>query len=409
MRRRLVHVALGSTLLVVSLVVALAAVEIVLRGFYPLGGEPPIHEFDPVLGGRMRPNVDLVHVWDNHENVTSIRTNELGLRSHSLPAPKAPNELRILLLGDSYTFGYGVGDDDTFASLLERRLNERDDGSRRHVVVNAGVSSYGTAQALLQYEAVGRTFEADVVVLNFFVGNDLQDNLCLSLRSLRPTKVVPCFGLRDGRLVQVSRPEPPPKRTPPGGVLAPALAAWRELQVTKLVQQRATPLLMDNPHVLRLLSRLGIDVTPGYLPHVVAGWYVSPHADEGWAVTQALLARLAAEVRADGARFLVTIIPSRAQVLPAFASVLPVLYPGERAVADFLGDPAKPQRLLRTFLEARGVPTLDFTPVLTSEPDVSALYYPSIAHWSERGNAVAAEAIEAFLEEQGLLLDRASQ
>ena len=398
MNRRGARLAGSLLLLVVSVALTLAVIEVGLRWFYPLGGEPDIHEFDPILGHHIRPNLDLVHIWDNHENVSRIQTNDVGLRNPPIPADKGRDEYRVLLLGDSYTFGYGVGAEDTFGSQLERRLNARGDGSRRFVVINAGVSAYGTAQELLQYELLGRRFHPDLVILNFFVGNDIQDNLCLELRSLRPTRRPPCFGLREGQLVQVSKPEGQVETAPkPAGPLAKTLGSFRNLELQKLIRQRGVPLLVETPSIVRLFSAVGLDVDPGYLPHVAAGWYSAPYAQDGWALTRALIERLQADVKADGARLVVSVIPSRVQVLPKMRDLLPLLYPDAAEVAALRDDPTRPQRLLRAFFEARGIPGLDFMPSIVAEGNVSALYYPAIAHWSERGHAVAAAALDGFL------------
>jgi hypothetical protein len=402
--RRGVGIAATLLLLLGSLGLTLAAIEVGLRLFYPLGGEPDIHEFDPELGHHIRPNLDLVQIWDNHENVSRIRTNELGLRSPTIPPEKAPGEYRILLLGDSYTFGYGVAAEDTFGARLEGRLNARGDASRRFVVINAGVSAYGTAQELLQYEMVGRAFHPDLVMLAFFVGNDIQDNLCLELRSLRPTTRPPCFGLRDGQLIELSKPaKDAGKPAEPPGVLAKALGSFRDLELQKLVRQRGVPLLVETPGLVRFFASIGLDFDPGYLPHVAAGWYSPGYAERGWALTRALIERLQADTAADGARLVLILIPSRVQVLPKLSTLLPVLYPDSAEVAALMDDPTKPQRLMLDFAAKRGIPAFDLMPSIVSRGNVSELYYPAIAHWTELGHAIAAAAIDEFLEKESVI------
>jgi hypothetical protein len=76
----------------VAVTLTLIVCEIALRYLYPQGGQPLIYDFDPSLGHRMRAGVDMVQVWDNHENVSRVRTNSLGLRGAEIPAAKAPGE-----------------------------------------------------------------------------------------------------------------------------------------------------------------------------------------------------------------------------------------------------------------------------------------------------------------------------
>src|SRR5438552_6869176 len=54
----------------------------------------------------------------------SIRRNSYGLRGHDFPQTKPAHSKRVLLLGDSFAFGSGVGDDDAiFPALMEKQLN----------------------------------------------------------------------------------------------------------------------------------------------------------------------------------------------------------------------------------------------------------------------------------------------
>jgi lysophospholipase L1-like esterase len=121
----------------------------------------------PLLGWVLAPERDSFTID------VPARTNALGLRDEPL-APKAPGELRVLCLGDSFTFGQGVRFEDTWPELLERCL-ERAHAGRPIRAVNAGVGGYDTRQELIWVLAEGRTLEADAVVIGFF-WNDLLRN-----------------------------------------------------------------------------------------------------------------------------------------------------------------------------------------------------------------------------------------
>lgn len=101
-------------------------------------------------------------------------TNSKGFRntrefSHAKPA----NTLRVLSIGDSHTQGYEARQDATFSAVLERFLNKH---ARSAEVINAGVSGFSTAEALVFLENEGVRYGPDVVVLGFFA-NDFEDNL----------------------------------------------------------------------------------------------------------------------------------------------------------------------------------------------------------------------------------------
>ncbi len=73
----------------------------------------------------------------------AVTINELGLRGRPLDARGHPGRRRVVCFGDSITFGYGVGDDDTYARRMGERMAER--GTE---VVNAGITGYTSHQVL---------------------------------------------------------------------------------------------------------------------------------------------------------------------------------------------------------------------------------------------------------------------
>jgi hypothetical protein len=96
-----------------------------------------------------------------------VTINALGYRGREHPREKSPGRKRVVLLGDSLTFGFCMSDEAIFPSLL--------DGGELEVV-NLGVEGYGTDQELLKLEHEGLGYQPDVVVLNVCIANDLVDN-----------------------------------------------------------------------------------------------------------------------------------------------------------------------------------------------------------------------------------------
>ena len=137
--------------------------EVHPRGLYRMDGEA-CWTLTPGFEGRyLRPAFDV-----------EVRANRLGLRDGE-PGPKAPGTFRVLGLGDSFAFGWGVPAEAGFLERLETLL----DASRpavAHDVLNAGVPGYGTYEARRRLEALDPEWDPDLVLLAFYEGNDYLNN-----------------------------------------------------------------------------------------------------------------------------------------------------------------------------------------------------------------------------------------
>lgn len=161
-------VAWNVALSLVLAVAALAALEGVLR--YTI---PPMREgqlFEYTLEGErykvMKPHADM-RVFG-----VRVRTNELGFRDNraAIP-PKRPGEFRVIVLGDSFTFGPGVEYEHLFTSLLQGRLARM----RPDVhVINLAVEGYNVVQYQAVLEEVGLRLEPDLVLVALFPVNDFE-------------------------------------------------------------------------------------------------------------------------------------------------------------------------------------------------------------------------------------------
>lgn len=118
------------------------------------------------------------------ENGTT-RINAVGLRTALLPdEPKAADELRVLVTGDSSVYGWGQPDGKTYAEQLEKLL-DRLTPQHRVRVVNLGVPGYSTVQTLRLLEDLGWSYDPDLLVVhNIFSDCNIdafQDAAALSL------------------------------------------------------------------------------------------------------------------------------------------------------------------------------------------------------------------------------------
>jgi lysophospholipase L1-like esterase len=118
------------------------------------------------------PRLSFVHVSLGHAFLmgAEVAINSQGLRDKEYTLTKPAGTYRIMMLGDSTTFGWGVPADATVAKILERQLNAADFG-RSFEVLNAGVGNYGTVQEVTYYLQRGLAFHPDLVVLEYFIND----------------------------------------------------------------------------------------------------------------------------------------------------------------------------------------------------------------------------------------------
>lgn len=170
------HPALRLSLLVVSVVVTLLALEACFRLFWRV---PPIFAGfqqagmyvagpgrQPMLAPGYRGALRI-----DAAATTSVRIDALGLRGED-PGPKRAGEKRLLMVGDSLVFGYGVEAEAALPARLQAALGEL---GMPVTVGNGGVPGFGPSHAVQRMRLLDRDFGADAFVLCGFLGNDAID------------------------------------------------------------------------------------------------------------------------------------------------------------------------------------------------------------------------------------------
>jgi hypothetical protein len=149
----------------------------------------------PTRGWALRPGIREMTAFGDRV----LNSNSRGLRGRTEYAyAKAPGVRRVLVFGDSFTFGEDVSDDETYAHFLQQRLPGVE-------VLNFGVHGYGHDQMLLYLQEEGLRYRPDVVVLGFLY-DDMDRNL-LGFRDYAK----PRFELGGGGLQLHNVPVPAPE------------------------------------------------------------------------------------------------------------------------------------------------------------------------------------------------------
>jgi len=138
--------------------------------------ETGLYVLDEAAGYVMRPHYN--GRWSSLEFDQPFRTNAHGLRGPEL-GPKAPDEFRIVVLGDSIVFGGQVAEEERFTEQLEGLLHTR--GCARVRVVNVGTPGWTTFNEAGFLQANRGWLEPDLVVVAVFLGNDVEENVMATI------------------------------------------------------------------------------------------------------------------------------------------------------------------------------------------------------------------------------------
>lgn len=336
------------------------AAEVVLRGLAAPApaveeGMRALHELQldrPWLYG-LRPGARAVLDLSNGEGEGGevlYEVNADGFRDRPVARPKPPGTKRIVVLGDSVVFGYGVPLEQSVTEQLEARLGSGFE------VLNFGVTGYNTYTETEQFLARGAAYEPDVVLLGFFT-NDLNDP---TVHFNTQTRV------HFGALPDEAFPDPEARRQP---------GSWQRVVLPWCRRSQLCTRIDD-----AILARLA--------PPTHEDWVVSMQSPDAlgegperiWLARQ--LSRLDEAVRAQGAHFAVVTFPFRGQVDSPTAGGL------HREVAA---------------LGARGGwPTIDLLPAFRRARTQGPLFV-DLWHPNARGHSVAAEALAQALARLGWL------
>ena len=328
-----------------------------------------------------------------------FRLNARGFRTPEYAVEKAEGVYRIVVLGDSFAFGTrGVPFDAMWHQVAGREIAEA--AGRPVEVINLGMPAVGPRFALRLWELEAERLDPDLVVLGFFVGNDLTDEADEPLVSTWTGGVAQRSVL--ARLVRNvwrrwaeeaaagdgggSGEGVAPRgaassgdgESGPGGVALPLASA--ELDPDAPLLSEEAYLDMEEG---RLLAIAGPDI--GRFQRLIAE-------------ANLLLERLARQVEASGARFVVLLIPDEGQVDRELA----------RRISRRSGWPLdldRPQRRLVPWLEDRRIPHLDLLPLFRRRHQAGGprLYRVQDTHWSVAGNRLAGEALAERLVEEGIV------
>ena len=316
------------------------------------------NRYDPILGWMNREGAE--GEWRTIPEIPPafVRINGQGYRGRPFPLDKGKGAKRIVALGDSNTFGYGIEEGERFTDIIAKSLSSNSE------MINFGVFAYGTDQEALLLERVAIRYHPDTVLLAVSAG-DLSD----TMSSISGGNSKPFFRFDDDTLTLHNTPVPPvvPYMRNRWTGSATVSFLYRHSHLFRLIMKRATP-----------VSRYLVNTVPEM-----------PEA-EALKVMSALIQGMNDLCATNRARFAVVLIPHGTWLEGARRM------PGR--TIGYYG-------VLSANLEAMGIPFVDATGFLAEadSPAVPVFFAKDPVHLTPRGNQVVAQVVSAFLNERKLL------
>ncbi len=306
---------------------------------------------EPRASGRfvLRPNADLT-VPERYGNIR-YRLNREGYRDIDHPTT-AGTRRRLVLLGDSVTFGLGVPQDRIYAARLEQELSGSQGGP--YEVVNLAVFAYDSLDELAAFEEDGAKYRPDLVILQFYLNDFSARNKVANVAAGSPAK--------------------PMRKAPPKPTMAERLTAAknRVLYASALYRRLHQLVAGISYRLFHDLRRTRYPETLNADEIRADAAYLAANPRDASVPTFDAIARVRSAAEREGARFLLYLSPDEVQLF------------------DRRYD-AVTRRLLR-FCAAQKISCFDPLPRLRSRDDRSRLFLDGV-HYSAYGHEVVARLL----------------
>jgi hypothetical protein len=328
-------------------------------------------QYHPILGWTGYP-----HFVETNDGI-HYQANSLGYRDREPVEMAERQKLRVLFLGDSFTWGDEVSVQERFTSLLETSCELQCDGLPPIQAINQGIIGYGTAQSFLQYLLSRNERQFELVILSLFAGNDLTDNAAVDSPSGPRPRVIRCHPDRDDQnLCLEGVPVPPVVDWPEHRLLNPRggfAGTFDWSGIIALATTRRAPRFLIEKRIARQVNQM-LNAVP--LP-VVARTSEAAIGDRIGQL-EAILRALNRTIRGEGKAFGVLVFPSA------------YVYAGEA------GNELQDYREVLDVLHRLHIPFADYYEK-TKHARWQDLFFGLQDHWRPEGHREAAKLLRPLL------------
>jgi hypothetical protein len=355
----------------ISILIGLLLVELGLTFFYPIPyslEKNMYFEPDPYTGFRHRPEGS-----GHYPTGIEARANSRGMRDDEIAVPKPADVYRILVIGDSFTVGANVEQDEAYPQVLEQLLNTA--GGPVIEVVNAGTGGWSPYQYARYLEHYGAALEPDLVLVGVFVGNDVFIDRFSSTQLMSAVL---------GRRVRQDAAQ--------AWWIKPKILAYENSHIARALMSKAPDSMDFGRRDCAEFNDYYIAVQKNRVATHLA--VPSPEQLQLGKRNVAELAAMRAMAATMGAEFAVLILPDENQINPALQQR--VIAASELDLYDF----DQPQQWLNEQLAPQSITTLDLLDVIRAD---ERCLYMNDTHWIPAGHELVAEQVLEFLRARQLV------
>jgi hypothetical protein len=338
---------------------------------------PQIYEVGENISWQLKP-YSIDNMTTGEFNV-EYRINSLGMRDKEYNVTKDNHSQRILLLGDSFTVGFSVPYNQTWPTLLEEALNKNQQTSVE--ILNSAVSAYSPDTEYVYLKNAISTYKPDVVLLGFYVGNDITDlshNEWTATQNGLPTHITSkIYLVQDDSLI-----------LNPTASVAPSLYQYVSLLFSRFSQTY----ILFNKMMYGTTNR---NLEPVYCYLKSLDTSIEENFQASWNTTFTLLEAMSVISKENNAEFIIVLIPPRMQVNEKEWNSI------EKQYSYQLPERTFPQQRILDWCDSHDIQCIDLYPSLLQDSQQGELLYNDL--WDTHLNVLGNQRVAEILEQQNIL------
>lgn len=338
------------------------------------GTDPAVFQESTIIPWTLKPNASAPFVSLDFN--TEITINSFGLRDKNRTLEKDINTYRIIAVGDSFTYGFGVNNNETYPAILEDLLN-RHVQNKQFEVWNAGFASGYTEDTFYLYlREKGLQFKPDMILVGLYVENDVLDFLKNNYTYDDYGKLVRVtsnfYHVENGKLRR-------------GGSTEFSIGKRMKLYLKKFLLRYSK----IYAYFYNAFSSMAAEEN-----NPIFDEEYSDIVQENFEKVKYYLKQIKALGDEHNIPVVVILLPGKTSVDALWETYLSK---NPKSIRD------KPEKILLSYCEELNITCLDLWPYFTHNTEGEKYYFEHDVHWSREGNQKGAEIIYQLMKSGSLI------